>query len=327
MTFGPPTNGGQFVTVGLVGAVNTVGEESLVQRYLHEIGRHPLLPAHEEINLARLVRAGDEAQARLEHDESLSEAERAELRHAVRVGEEAAERFVNANLRLVVAMAKRYQWSRLSLLDLVQEGNLGLLQAVHAFDGSMGFRFSTYATWCIRQAISRGVDKVSRPIRLPAGVAQQVKVLRQEKDALHRRLARLPTSKELSESLGWTTEAVRALETLPGQPASLDAPVSDDEDGGLESRLADVDAPDPADAAVRNQLTARVRQVLGLLPERERRLVGLRYGLSGDRPRTLDEAGRMLGISRARVRQVEARAIQALQHSLAEAELADLLAS
>ncbi|HAM00841.1 MAG TPA: RNA polymerase subunit sigma-70 [Acidimicrobiaceae bacterium] len=308
-------------------AVGTLCEESLVQRYLHEIGRHPLLPAHEEIDLARLVRAGDEAQARLEQDEDLSEAERAGLRHAAGVGEEAAERFVNANLRLVVAMAKRYQWSRLSLLDLVQEGNLGLLQAVHAFDGSMGFRFSTYATWCIRQAISRGIDKAARPIRLPSGVAQQVKLLRQEKDALHRRLARPPTAKELGEALGWTTAAVQALEALPGQPTSLDAPVSDEDEGGLASRLADVDAPDPADAVVRDQLSARVRQLLGRLPERERRLVGLRYGLSGDRPRTLDEAGRMLGISRARVRQVEARAIQALQHSLAEAGLAELLAS
>lgn len=298
-----------------------------MQRYLHEIGQHPLLPAHEEIDLARLVRAGDEAQARLDQVASLSEAERADLERAVRVGDEAAERFVNANLRLVVAMAKRYQWSRLSLLDLVQEGNLGLLHAVHGFDAGKGFRFSTYATWCIRQAINRGIDKASRPIRLPAGVAQQAKVLRQEKESLHRRFARPPTTEELGRALGWTEAEVEALETLPGQPASLDAPVSADDDGGLELRLADVDTPDPADAVVRDQLAARVRQVLGRLSERERRVIGLRYGLSGDRPRTLDEAGRMLGISRARVRQVEARAIQMLHHSLAEAGLADLLAS
>ena len=302
-------------------------DPGLVRQYLHEVGRHPLLTAADETRLARLIKAGDEATATIASGRVRGAVHRAALRRAVRAGHEAADEFVTANLRLVVSIAKHYQWSGLSLLDLIQEGNLGLIRAVHGFDETKGFRFSTYATWWIRQAMVRGIDKTSRSIRLPVHVVDHLHALRRAETALQARLGRAPSPEELAEELGWDTSEVSEVEMLPSEPLSLDAKLTDDGDDLVQATIADPDAPDPADSLRHELLAEKLRTLLRQVADRDRVVLTLRYGLDGETPRSLEETGHILGISRERVRQIEARAMRALQFSAEGDEVAELLVS
>jgi RNA polymerase sigma factor (sigma-70 family) len=302
-------------------------DPGLVRQYLEEVGRHRLLGADDEIRLAKLIRAGDEAEQQLAAGACTSPADRAALRRTVRAGRDAADAFVTANLRLVVSIAKHYQWSGLSLLDLIQEGNLGLIRAVHGFDESKGFRFSTYATWWIRQAIVRGIDKTSRAIRLPVHVVDHLHALRRAESALQARLGRQPSPEELAEELGWDTAEVSEIETLPSEPLSLDARLTEDGDDEVGTTVADASAADPADSLRAELLAGKLQALLEDVAERDRLVLTLRYGLGGEAPHSLEETGRILGISRERVRQIEARAMRMLQFSDAGNEVVELLVS
>ena len=307
-------------------AAATHFEQDLVRLYLQDLGRHALLGPDDEARLGALTKAGAAARERLQADDDLSAAERAQLRREVQRGEQAAKAFVEANLRLVVSIAKKYQWSGLPLLDLVQEGNLGLIHAVAAFDHTRGFRFSTYATWWIRQAITRGIDKSARTIRLPVHVASELASMRRAATALEVEKGRTPTDDEVAEELGWSKAHLAAMTSVPTEPASLDAPLSEESGEGLDAMVADPDSVDPADMAAGDGMAAELEQLLDVLGSRERAVLQLRYGFGGEQPHTLEEAGRILGVSRERVRQIERRAMEQLRKS-SPGDLASLIAS
>ena len=301
-------------------------EGDLVRLYLQDLGRHKLLTASDEARLGTLMRKAMQARTRLQSGEDLTAEVRAGLQTDVRRGEQSAHTFVVANLRLVVSIAKKYQWSGLPLLDLVQEGNLGLIHAVGAFDHTKGFRFSTYATWWIRQAITRGIDKTSRTIRLPVHVAADLVLVRRARSELELSLGRVPRREELAGELGWTADRLADLDSVPLDPASLDAPLSDEGGDRLDAVVADPRSVDPADMAGADGLAHQLDRMLDGLNPRERRVIHLRFGLRGIEPHTLEEVGRILGVSRERVRQLERRAMEQLRSSTGN-DLATLLAS
>ena len=290
-------------------------EQDLVHLYLQDLGRHPLLRPEDEARLGKLTRAGAAARRRLEENDDLTAEERVRLRREMRRGEEAATAFVEANLRLVVSIAKKYQWSGLPLLDLVQEGNLGLIHAVAAFDYTKGFRFSTYATWWIRQAITRGIDKSARTIRLPVHVASDLAAMRKTTTAMEAELARTPTHAELADELGWSADHLASLTTVPTDPTSLDAPMSEDGVEGLDAVVPDPGGVDPADLVADDGMAFELERLLDLLTPREQSVLRLRYGIGDESPHTLEEAGRILGVSRERIRQIERRAMEQLRTS------------
>ena len=307
-------------------------DQDLVGLYLSEIGRHALLTKDDEARLGALIQAGVEARRQLsagvlDSGEPLTPSVRARLRRAVRRGEDAAATMVQANLRLVVSVAKKYQWCGLPLLDLIQEGNLGLIHAVEKFDHRKGFKFSTYATWWIRQAISRGVANTSRTIRLPVHVADRVDAVRRTASRMESDLGRAPTQEELAAELGWEPAQVADVLGLPGEPASLDAPLSEESDEDFGFLVADARAVDPALAAEAALLPEAVRRFLGVLDDQERTVLHLRYGLDRGDPRTYGEAGEVLGLSGERVRQIEKRAMVKLREVSERLEAAALLAA
>jgi RNA polymerase nonessential primary-like sigma factor len=277
----------------------------LVRVYLNGIGRTALLDAQQEVELAKRIEAGLFAQHVLDSDGSLSPSRRADLRQLVRDGQVAKDHLLEANLRLVVSLAKRYTGRGMPLLDLIQEGNLGLIRAVEKFDYTKGFKFSTYATWWIRQAITRGMADQGRTIRLPVHLVEQVNKLARLKRDLHQRLGREATNEELAEGSGLPVEKVADLLDHSRDPVSLDMPVGAEEEAPLGDFIEDVDAADAENAVVSGFLQDDLRRVLDTLEVREQHVIRMRYGLDDGQPRTLDQIGRRFGLSRERVRQIE----------------------
>jgi RNA polymerase sigma factor (sigma-70 family) len=293
--------------------------EDLVHRYLVDLSRHALLTKADEVRLARDVEAGAAARAVLGAAEDrrpgrLSPSRRRELQAAVAAGERATHAFVNANLRLVVSIAKKYRWSGLPLLDLVQEGNLGLIHAVAKFDHRKGFKFSTYATWWIRQSISRGIANNGRTIRLPVHAGDDLFAYHKTRDELRTGLGRTPTTGEMAASLGWPIARVEEVAAFGREPISLSAPLTTQGDDELGDLIADPSAIEPAAAAIEALLPREIAELLAPLGERERLIIRLRFGLEHGEPQTLDQVGVRLNLTRERIRQIEAKALSRLRH-------------
>ena len=277
----------------------------LVRVYLNGIGRTALLTAQDEVDLAKRIEAGVFARHVLDSGARISPTRRADLRQLVREGQRAKDHLLEANLRLVVSLAKRYTGRGMPLLDLIQEGNLGLIRAVEKFDYTKGFKFSTYATWWIRQAITRGMADQSRTIRLPVHLVEQVNKLARVKRDLHQRLGREATHEELSAETGIPAEKISDLLDHSRDPVSLDMPVGAEEEAPLGDFIEDSEAADAESAVISGFLQDDLRRVLATLDEREQNVIRLRYGLDDGQPRTLDQIGKRFGLSRERVRQIE----------------------
>jgi len=276
----------------------------LVRVYLNGIGKTALLTAEQEVELARRIEAGVFARHVLETTKP-SGNRSADLRAIVRDGDRARTHLLEANLRLVVSLAKRYTGRGMPLLDLIQEGNLGLIRAVEKFDYAKGFKFSTYATWWIRQAITRGMADQARTIRLPVHLVEQVNKLSRIKRDMHQRLGREATHEELAEESGLPLEKVADLLDHARDPVSLDMPVGSEEEAPLGDFIEDAEATDAETTVISRLLHDDLRRVLATLDEREQQVIRMRYGLDDGQPRTLDQIGRRFGLSRERVRQIE----------------------
>jgi RNA polymerase nonessential primary-like sigma factor len=285
----------------------------LVRVYLNGIGKTALLTAEQEVDLAKRIEAGVFAQHMAETARKLTPQRRTELEALVRDGKVAKNHLLEANLRLVVSLAKRYTGRGMPLLDLIQEGNLGLIRAVEKFDYAKGYKFSTYATWWIRQAITRGMADQSRTIRLPVHLVEQVNKLARIKRDLHQSLGREATNEELGKEVGLTPEKVADLLDHARDPVSLDMPVGTDEDAPLGDFIEDGEATDAESAVISGLLQDDLRRVLATLDDREQSVIRLRYGLDDGQPRTLDQIGRQFGLSRERVRQIEREVMSKLR--------------
>nr|WP_281361965.1 sigma-70 family RNA polymerase sigma factor [Nakamurella aerolata] len=285
----------------------------LVRVYLNGIGKTALLSAEQEVVLAKSIEAGLYAAHKLNTAKRLSAQKKADLRIIVRQGNRARQHLLVANLRLVVSLAKRYTGRGMPLLDLIQEGNLGLIRAVEKFDYAKGFKFSTYATWWIRQAISRGMADQGRTIRLPVHLVEQVNKLSRLKRELHQQYGRDATLEELSEESGIDVDRINELMDHARDPVSLDMPVGADEEAPLGDFIEDTESASAEAAVVAGFMHDDIDKVLDTLDERERTVVRLRYGLTDGRPHTLDEIGRVFGISRERVRQIERESMSKLR--------------
>jgi len=300
--------------------------DDLVRQYLREIGAYPLLTAADEVNLAMVMEAGREAAAVLESTgATLTRARRRQLQRAVAAGDDARRQFIQANLRLVVSIAKRYRRADLPLLDLVQEGNVGLIRAVEKFDHTKGCKFSTYATWWIRQAVSRAIADKARTIRLPAHIVEQAGRVRRTATALAESLGREPTAAEVAERLEMTEQAVADLQHLLPDPISLQAPVGFD-GTELSDLIEDDRATVPFEAAAAALAGDELRAALASLGPREREVLELRFGLTGEFPLTLEEIGQQFHLTRERIRQIEAKALARLRHPATPSNRRQLLA-
>jgi RNA polymerase primary sigma factor len=298
----------------------------LVRVYLDGIGRTPLLTAAEEVELAKRIEAGVYAAELLRRAEGGEEVAygHGELRALAADGQAAKAHMLRANLRLVVSVAKRYAHRGLPFLDVVQEGNLGLIRAVEKFDYRKGYKFSTYAMWWIRQAIGRGMAEQSRAVRLPVHLLEQLsKVTRAQRD-LGQELGREPTAQEIAAVTGHTPERVEELRRVSRDPVSLDTPVGDDGDSVLGDLVLDATAPAPAEMVERQAVTGELERVIDTLPEREALIIRMRYGLYDGQPRTLEEIARHLGLTRERIRQLEKEALVRLRHPSSTRQLLDL---
>ena len=295
---------------------DTFSTDDPVRMYLKEIGKVSLLSADEEISLATAMSAGVEAKQKLEEAEKngteLSEEEMKALKSAVKKGERSKQRLAEANLRLVVSIAKRYVGRGMLFLDLIQEGNLGLIKAVEKFDYTKGYKFSTYATWWIRQAITRAIADQARTIRIPVHMVETINRMRQATNQLVYQNGHEPTPEELAKAMDMSVERVREIQRMAQEPASLESPVGEEEDSSLGDFVADENAEAPGKAADRAMVAQQINQALKSLTPREEKVIRLRFGLDDGRPRTLEEVGRDFGVTRERVRQIEAKAIRKL---------------
>jgi RNA polymerase sigma factor (sigma-70 family) len=300
-------------------------DSDIVKLYLRGIGKYALLTKLEETQLAKKIDAGREASLAETSATELTAAKRRELRRVVAQGEQAHQAFVQANLRLVVSIAKRYQASGLPLLDLVQEGNLGLIHAVGKFDWNKGFKFSTYATWWIRQAISRGIANTGRTIRLPAHAGDLLTRIHWSRTSLELKLGRGPTLDELADEADLTREKLVEALRWRSEPLSLSEPLGDERDSDFGDVVPDVNAVSPFDYAADSLLGDEIARLLAPLDEREAMIIRLRFGLDQGSPRTLEEIGKHFNLTRERIRQIEAKAMSKLRHPCVNNGAHDLL--
>ncbi len=297
-----------------------------VHMYLKEIGKVPLLTRDEEVDLAKKAEAGEKATAILrEKGDGLTREELRTLRRKERAGQEARRKLVESNLRLVVSIAKRYVGRGMLFLDLIQEGNLGLIRAVEKFDFRRGYKFSTYATWWIRQAVTRALADQARTIRIPVHMVETINKLTRTQRSLLQELGREATPEEIAERMELTTEKVREVIKISQDPVSLETPIGDEGDSHLEDFIEDIDAIVPIDAASFVLMQEQIDGVLNSLEEREREIIRLRFGLTDGRSRTLEEVGREFGVTRERIRQIEYKTLAKLRHPTRSAKLRDYL--
>ncbi len=300
-----------------------------VRMYLKEIGKVPLLSAAEEIDLAMKIEAGVAAAAELdmaeEEGRELERREKRRLGRVEQVGIDAKQQLIEANLRLVVSIAKRYVGRGMLFLDLIQEGNLGLIRAVEKFDYTKGFKFSTYATWWIRQAITRAIADQARTIRIPVHMVETINKLVRIQRQLLQELGREPTPEEIGKEMGLPAERVREIQKISQEPVSLETPIGEEEDSQLGDFIEDDAAVVPPDAASFSMLQEQLSKVLDGLAERERKVISLRFGLEDGHPRTLEEVGREFGVTRERIRQIESKTLAKLRHPSRSSKLKDYL--
>ena len=301
-----------------------------VRMYLKEIGKVSLLTAAEEVDLAMKIEAGVEAMAQLDASEEeggvpLERRERRRLSRIEQVGLDAKQQLIEANLRLVVSIAKRYVGRGMLFLDLIQEGNLGLIRAAEKFDYTKGFKFSTYATWWIRQAITRAIADQARTIRIPVHMVETINKLVRIQRQLLQSLGREPTPEEIAEEMGLTPERVREIQKISQEPVSLETPIGEEEDSQLGDFIEDDAAVVPPDAASFSMLQEQLAKTLEGLAERERKVITLRFGLEDGHPRTLEEVGREFGVTRERIRQIEGKTLAKLRHPSRSQKLKDYL--
>ena len=302
------------------------GLSNTVQLYLKEIGQVDLLTAEGERQLAQAIEDGHAAAVALDHG-GHDVRERRRLTNLVHDGQDAKSELIQANLRLVVSIAKRYSGRGMQLLDLVQEGNLGLMRAVDKFDHTKGFKFSTYATWWIRQSITRAIADQARTIRIPVHMVESMNRVQRTQRQLHQELEREPTIDELADRCALPPDRVRDMLRIAQDPLSLDSPVGEDEQSSLADFIEDSSSEAPADSATRRFLSEAVDKALGELSEREQGIVRMRFGLDDGKPQTLDDVGRAFGVTRERVRQIEAKTLAKLRHPQRSGRLKEFLES
>ena len=313
-----------------------VSIEDPVRMYLKEIGKVPLLSAEEEIEFARKIEDGAEAAEKVKDLETMLETaegeekealekEKKELGYVVADGEAAKQKLAEANLRLVVSIAKRYVGRGMLFLDLIQEGNLGLIKAVEKFDYRKGYKFSTYATWWIRQAITRAIADQARTIRIPVHMVETINKLIRVNRQLLQDLGREPLPEEIAEKMDIPVERVREISKISQEPVSLETPIGEEEDSHLGDFIQDDNVPVPAEAAAFTLLKEQLVEVLSTLTEREQKVLRLRFGLDDGRARTLEEVGKEFNVTRERIRQIEAKALRNLRHPSRSRKLKDYL--
>ena len=300
-----------------------------VRMYLKEIGKVDLLTAADEVDLAMKIEAGLDASNKLEAADNgeveLTRAERRRLTRVEQVGLEAKQALISANLRLVVSIAKRYVGRGMLFLDLIQEGNLGLIRAVEKFDYEKGFKFSTYATWWIRQAITRAIADQARTIRIPVHMVETINKLVRVQRQLLQDLGRDPTPEEIGTEMDMSADRVREIQKISQEPVSLETPIGEEEDSQLGDFIEDSQAVVPPDAASFSMLQEQLTQVLDSLADRERKVIELRFGLVDGHPRTLEEVGREFGVTRERIRQIESKTLAKLRHPSRSSKLKDYI--
>ncbi len=296
-----------------------------VRMYLKEIGKVALLTAAQEVTLAKAIEAGEEAIRELEDTAELTRATKRRLQRVEREGMAAKRKLVEANLRLVVSIAKRYVGRGMLFLDLIQEGNLGLIRAVEKFDYRKGYKFSTYATWWIRQAITRAIADQARTIRIPVHMVETINKLIRVQRQLLQEYGREPSPEEIGAQMELPPEKVREILKISQEPVSLETPIGEEEDSQLGDFIEDQEAVVPADAASFSLLQQQLRRILDTLTDRERKVIELRFGLKDGHPRTLEEVGRVFGVTRERIRQIESKTLSKLRHPSRSAKLKDYL--
>ena len=308
---------------------STIKYDDPVRMYLKEIGKIQLLTYDEETKLASVIVDGNIAQEQLnsieEEGYDIPDSDLEKLRELVRKGEVAKNKLVEANLRLVVSIAKKYVGRGLQFLDLIQEGNMGLMKAVEKFDSDRGFKFSTYATWWIRQAITRAVADQARTIRIPVHMVETINKLVRVQRQLVQELSREPSPEEVADRMGIPVEKVQQIQKIAQEPISLEAPVGEEEDSSLGDFISDPTALDPYEYTAQEMLKKELNEVLQGLTDREEKVLRMRFGLLDGRQRTLEEVGREFGVTRERIRQIEAKALRKLKHPSRSRKLRDFM--
>ena len=309
-----------------LGVANIEGAaDDSVKMYLKEIGQVPLLSSDEETVLAIKMDTGLKAKERLDHSENLTIAEKEILKKEYEIGSNARNRLIEANLRLVVSIAKKYVGRGMQFLDLIQEGNMGLMKAVEKFDHTKGFKFSTYATWWIKQSITRAIADQARTIRIPVHMVETINKTGRVSRQLLQELGREPTPAEIAEKMGVSVDKINEIQQISQDPVSLEKPIGEEEDSRLVDFIEDNDTPSPSSQAEANMLNDKLKEVLDTLTPRENEVIRRRYGLDDGKPKTLEEVGKEFNVTRERIRQIEAKALRKLRHPSRARKLKDFL--